>query len=274
MPVDVTAQPCVEEFAGPRTERPQGKKPVEEQHKEKLEGPDDIGRRDGNALAMHLDGPLPLLQVKPGPEEEADDDRNGVSPVVPIVGRQLFHRDRGQGGRDMRWSAQEDADRAQNDEEDDTVAPLDAADIEFLAEQNACREDDQKDERKEKNLRFQPERHPPVADEREDGEGDGQYLIEEKNQAERARPAGEKFPQGFRAAILPPRQMMGDETEGDQPEAVRNGKTEEADQTELRSELYREKQPQTPHPGEADGVAPEEGVEPAVRFEFVGGGHG
>ena len=75
------------------------------------------------------------------------------------------------------------------------MAPFDAADIELLAEQNTGREDDEEDEREEKYLRFQPERHPTVADQREDRQGDGQQLIKEKNQAKRPRPAGEKSPE-------------------------------------------------------------------------------
>jgi len=173
----------------------------------------------------------------------------------------------------MGWRGQQNADGPGDDEKNSTVAPLDAADIEFFAEEDARCEDDEQDEGQEKNLRLQAERHPTVADERKDGQGDGDQLVEEKNQPERSRPSDEEAPERFRSAVLPPRKVVGDQAEADQPEAVRDGEAEQPRETELRGELHREKQPEAPHPREGNGVAPEQGVEPAVRFEFVGGGH-
>ena len=271
--VNMPAESGMQVFSGSRAERPQGEESVEEEQQKELERADDVSRGHGNALAVHLDGTLPLLQVKPRAKQETDDDRNDVSPVVPIVGRQFLHRDRWQGRRDARRRSQQDYDRARDDEEDHAVAPFDAADIELLAEQNTGREDDEEDEREEKYLRFQPERHPTVADQREDRQGDGQQLIKEKNQAKRPRPAGEKSPERLRATILPPRKVMGDKSEKDQTEAVRNSEAQQADQAELRGELHREEQAQPPHPGKTDGIAPEQGVEPAVGCEFFGGSH-
>ena len=85
--VDVTAQAGVQILRGAGAQRPEGEEAVEQEQEEKLHRPEDVSRGDGDPLAVHLDGALPLLQVEPRPEQESDEDGYHVAPVVEIARR-------------------------------------------------------------------------------------------------------------------------------------------------------------------------------------------
>ena len=91
--VNMPAQAPVEEASRPGPQSPEGQQAVEKKKEKKLQRAGDIGRGHRNALAVHLDGALPLLQVEPRAEEEPDENRDHVTPEIPVVGRQFFHPD-------------------------------------------------------------------------------------------------------------------------------------------------------------------------------------
>ena len=87
MAVDVSAQTGVQILRGTGAQRPEREEAVKQEQEEKLHRPEDVSRGDGDAFAVHLNGALPLLQVKPRSEQESDEDRHHVAPVVEIAGR-------------------------------------------------------------------------------------------------------------------------------------------------------------------------------------------
>ena len=68
MPVNVSSQTRVQVLVGPHPQSPQGEQTMKNQKQEKLRSAEQVGGRDGNAFAVHLDRALPLLQVEPRPE--------------------------------------------------------------------------------------------------------------------------------------------------------------------------------------------------------------
>ena len=68
---------------------PEGREAVKENQQKEKTRADNVTRRDGDLLAVHLDRPLPLLEIEPWADKKSNHDGHGISPVVPIVGRQL-----------------------------------------------------------------------------------------------------------------------------------------------------------------------------------------
>ena len=68
---------------------PEGREAVKENQQKEKTRADNVTRRDGDLLAVHLDRPLPLLEIEPWANKKPNHDGHGISPVVPIVGRQL-----------------------------------------------------------------------------------------------------------------------------------------------------------------------------------------
>lgn len=161
-------------------------KPVEKKHQEKLGGACGVSGGYGDPLAVHLDRALPLLQVEPRPEEKPHDNRNREAPEVPVD--RGFWRDlyMGRTRADDAWSLEDDDDRNGQENENRTVAPFDAADVKFFAEEDGCRESHQHGERQIKSFWAEVERLPRIADEGKNREGDREELVEEKDEAERA----------------------------------------------------------------------------------------
>jgi hypothetical protein len=91
--VDVPAQSGAEKLGATDAQSPEREHAVENEQQEKLQRPDEIRGSHRNAFTVHLDGALPLLQVKPRAEQEADNDRHGKTPEIPIVRREFFHGD-------------------------------------------------------------------------------------------------------------------------------------------------------------------------------------
>ena len=85
---------------------------------------------------MHLNRPLPLLEVKPRADEKTDDDRHSVAPVIPVVRRQLGNRQRA--GALAEGVHSENHQRRSQQQEKRSMAEFDAFDVEFFAKQN-CR---------------------------------------------------------------------------------------------------------------------------------------
>lgn len=160
--VVVAEEPGCESFAeeGVTTggEGPESECSVEEKEEEKLERTDGVSGSDGAAFAVHLDSALPLLEVEPGAEEETYEDGDEVTPkgqlaneiggtgrvkkAVPVAG--------------FAGKADEDEDDSEEDaEEDCAVAPFDAADGEFFAEEDACHDSDKHGEGEVKEVGFQ-----------------------------------------------------------------------------------------------------------------------
>ena len=231
-----------------------------EDEAEKEERTDDISGGDGDAFAVHLDRPLPLLEVKPRADEEADDDRHGVAPIVPVVRWQLGNR--------QRTCALAEGMHCQNhqsrreEQEKGAMAELDAFDVEFLAKQNRGRQHHKHCERQVEKLGTETKRRPSVADECKDRQRDREQLVEEKYQPERSRPRGKKFRQRL-GSRLPPRQVVRDQAEDQKSEKIRDRKGKQPEESELRCELNREEQAEPPHPGKRNGDSPEHGAKSA-----------
>ncbi len=157
-----------------------------------------------------------------------------------------------------RWLRDEKGERA--------VAELDALDVEFLAEEHRRSEHDEQHEREVEHVGLEPERLPDVANDREDRERDGENLVEKKDEPERARPVHEEARERFGAlAFLPAGNVLRDEAESHEAMKVRNREREQPKEAELRRELHGEEQSESPHPGEGNRVAPEEGFQPVGK---------
>ena len=91
--VNMPTQSGAEKLGATDAQRPEREHAVENEQQEKLQRPDEIRGSHRNAFTVHLDGALPLLQIKPRAEQEADNDRHGETPEIPIVGRESFHGD-------------------------------------------------------------------------------------------------------------------------------------------------------------------------------------
>ena len=190
VPVLVAPQPGAQPFARALIESPQRQRAVEKQQAEKLERPDPIRRRDGDPFAVHLNGALPLLEIEPRANQEPDDDRHHVAPILPVIRRQFgkLHRP----GAGAHGVHNDDGNGRRHEQPHRTMAELDALDVEFLAKQNRGRQNDEERERHVERPRLETQRLPAVADKSEDGQGDGQQLIKKKHQPEGPRPGGEK----------------------------------------------------------------------------------
>ena len=94
------------------------------------------------------------------------------------------------------------------------VAILDPPDGELLPKEDATGKDDECREGKIKGVRSQSQRLPSVTDQREDGEGQGDDLIEEENQTEGAVPTGEEDGKGLGAGVSLCNPLGNDPEEG------------------------------------------------------------
>ena len=125
------------------------------------------------------------------------------------------------------------------------MAVTNARDIELLAKQNRCRQDDEKGQGKVERPRLKAERLPNIPDCSEDRQRNRQELVKKKDQPKRSRPRLEKSRQGFRSCLATGN-MMRDETKGEQPEGIGNGKRQKTEQAELRRKLDEKNSPR-PH---------------------------
>ena len=238
-------------------ERPERCDAVPEDEAEKEERADDISGGNGDALAVHLNSPLPLLEVKPRADKKTDDDRHGVAPVVPVVRWQLGNCQRtGALAEGMHGENHQGRDEKQ---EKGAMAEFDAFDVKFLAKQNCRRQHHKHRERQVEKLRTESKRRPGVADECKDRQCDREQLIKEKNQPERPRPRGKKFRQRL-GSRLPPRQVVRDQAEDEKAQKIRDCKGQQPEESELRGELNREEQAEPPHPGKRNRDSPQNGA--------------
>ena len=200
MPVHVVGNSGAQIGTCTPVECPQREGTVKEQQNEELGGTDPICRSYGDALTVHLDCPLPLLQVEPWSDQKSDADRNGITPVRQVIGGEFRNADHARTDRNHRHEQPPDCHR--ENQTHDPVTVTDAGDIEFLPQQHRRGEHDKQGQRKIKRPRLKAERLPKVSDKRKDGQRDRQELIEEKDETKRARPCLEKARRGI---PIPPR---------------------------------------------------------------------
>ena len=92
---------------------------------------------------------------------------------------------------------------------------------------------------------------PSVSDQCENGEREGDDLVEEKNQPKGARPSGVKDGQGFGPGVTT-RDAIADCPKEKKAEAIRDEECQQSGHPELNGELNGEKQSETPYPREGD----------------------
>ena len=161
--VGITGQPSVDHRDEAPFHGPESQHAVEKQDGAEKKSPDSVGECDGCIFPTHLDGPLPLLEVEPRPDQETDADRHHVAPEAHVMGGKQARAVESAQIRSAEF--QNDDDHAQQDEREESgVAVLDPPDGELLTEENACSEDHEASQGKVENVRFESQWLPGVAD--------------------------------------------------------------------------------------------------------------
>src|SRR5690606_14559423 len=100
------------------------------------------------------------------------------------------------------------------------------------------------------------ERYEDVLEQGKERQRDRDELIEEENPPERSDGFQEMLLE-LQAVAKALRDALGDPAECRQADCIRDRKGQQAADAELNGHLYREKQPQTPGPGQRNGESPE-----------------
>ena len=252
---------------------PHRQRAMEKQEQEKDGSAENVAEADRGFLAVDLDRALPVLQIEPGTDEQADDKRDRVAPEavrrVVVVGSS---RRAGDAFPEIEKIVV-DKDGAHADQEQrpqQGVAGLDFPDAELLAEEAAHRQQDEDDHGHGKpeqyggaHLRRQEKGHEKVFHQREDGQGERDDLVDVEDEPEGLGELVEKQRQRFVAAGVAFCDDLREAAEKHEADRVRNREHQQPLHPEHEGDLDAEKQPQPPHPRQRDGISPQQRVQPA-----------